>query len=107
MKIEPQDPLSIVLGKIVKRTIGRQDEHEKRPWWVQFSKGNYGYPDTAICEMQGSPVRAVVLFRLYTRELLVLDQQWQSKRTTTDQKLIEQLRQELRKINPRPDHWGK
>lgn len=45
------------LLKIAKLTY--IDQYE-RPWCISFPCGNYGKPDMAVCELQGSPVKRTV-----------------------------------------------
>lgn len=60
--IVTEGKLKDLLDEIVINNFGRgvKDTHE-RPWHIVFSEGYYGKYYTALCELEGSPVKARVI----------------------------------------------
>lgn len=67
-------PLYAVLSEIVDRTFEYSPTEPSRPWLITFTAAYNGLPNTALCELCGSPVRATILVHFdRPHEIFILD----------------------------------
>ena len=104
--LTPETNTVRLLNNIVNCTIGHRGYQDSRPWHITFSCGNYGYYDTALCEMLGSPVKAFIIVRLdsYNANISVLDSSLKSCRKSIPEEKRFDLRDALNEIRPTPNH---
>lgn len=105
-KIAPEEPIAKLLTKITKATIGSIGCADVRPWYISFACGYYGYYETALCEMEGSPVKAYILVRLDStmNNMVVIDRWLCKSRKRIPDKMREELFTILHDMAPQPKH---
>lgn len=100
--LPPCSETAEILNKIVNKTIGRIGSQYERPWHITFTRGNYGHLYTALCEMQGSPVRATIIVHLDSSNcnMAVLDSGLNKCRKSIPDNLRADLKIHLIKLCP-------
>lgn len=56
--------LKNLLFELLEKTNSTYIDMYDREWCITFAQGDYGTPNTAVCELIGSPVKRTVLIRL-------------------------------------------